>query len=268
MSENTTISQSIKIDRLALVDPKAELAEGVEVGPFTVIDADVRIGKGTKIASHARIINGTTIGENCSIGNGTILGTLPQYLGFNPEEKTTVEIGNNTIFREYCTVNRGTSHRGKTTVGSNCYLMTYSHVGHDADVGNNVVMANGVNIGGHVIVEEFAGIGGMTPIHEFCKVGCHAFVGGGYRIVKDVPPYILASGEPLQYTGLNFIGLTRRGFKPETIAEIKSVYRILYHQKGLNVSQALQKIKAEITITPVIEQIIKFIESSERGIIR
>ncbi|MCI0512773.1 acyl-ACP--UDP-N-acetylglucosamine O-acyltransferase [candidate division KSB1 bacterium] len=258
--------QGVSIDRYAIVDPKAELEDGVVIGPFTVVEGNVRIGKNTKIASNVLVVAGTTIGENCQVGHGSVLGTLPQYIGFNPDLKTTLEIGNNNIIREYCTFNRGTEHRGKTVVGSNCYLMSYAHVAHDCQVGNNIVMANAVNLAGHVTIEDFVGIGGMVPIHQFVRVGTQTFIGGGYRVTKDVPPYILASGEPLRFTGLNVIGLRRRGFSSTVREQIKHAYHILYREK-LNVSQALEKIKSQMTPTPEVSAILKFVELSERGII-
>lgn len=244
-----------------------QIEDNVTIGPFTLIEDHVKIGRGTKIASNVLVASGTIIGKNCEIHHGAVLGTLPQYIGFIPEEKTTLEIGDNTIIREYCTLNRGTEHRQKTIVGSNCFLMAYAHVAHDCIVGNNVIMANAVNIGGHVIIEDFAGIGGMVPIHQFIRVGSHSFVGGGYRVVKDVPPYILASGEPLTFAGLNSVGLSRRGFKKDTLVQLKRAYRIIYRSK-LNVTQALSKIKNEMQLTPEIQHVIKFIEGSERGIIK
>jgi len=259
--------QSTKIAQQAVVHPKAELDEGVEVGPFTVIEAGVKIGKNTKIASNVLIATGTTIGEGCQIGHGAVLGTLPQYLGFNPQEKTTLEIGNNTTIREYCTLNRGTEHRQRTVVGSDCFLMAYVHVAHDCIIGNRVILANAINMAGHVVIEDFVGIGGMVPIHQFVRIGCYSFIGGGYRVAKDVPPYILASGEPLTFAGLNIVGLKRRGFQADVLAQLKRAYRIIYREH-LNVSQAVKRIKSELKPTKEVHSIVEFIESSERGIIK
>ena len=257
----------MNIDSRAIVHQHAQLADNVTIGPFTIIEDDVQIGRGTKIASNVRIASGTIIGENCQIHHGAVLGTLPQYTGFNPEQKTTLEIGNNTVIREYCTLNRGTEHRQKTIVGSNCFLMAYAHVAHDCIVGNNVIIANAVNMAGHVIIEDFVGIGGMVPIHQFVRIGGHSFIGGGYRVAKDVPPYILASGEPLTFAGLNSIGMKRRGFQNDILMQLKQAYRIIYKSK-LNVSQALSRIKSEMQLTPEIQNVIEFIEGSERGIIK
>jgi len=263
---NPVRSQSL-IHPTALVDPKAELGEGVEVGPFSIIEAEVKIDSGTQIASHVIIKSGTTVGKNCQIGHGSVLGTLPQSIGFKAEEKTYLILGDNNVIREYVTLNRGTEHRQKTVIGANCFIMTYAHVGHDCIVGNHVILTNGVNLGGHVVLEDYVGIGGMTPVHQFTRIGCHAFVGGGYRAVKDIPPYILASGEPLQFAGLNVVGLKRRGFKPEDLTQIKHAYRILYREH-LNVTQAIAMIKETLPPSAVIQNIVDFIESSERGIMK
>jgi UDP-N-acetylglucosamine acyltransferase len=256
-----------KIDTLAKISPDAQLANDVEIGPFSVIEAGVKIGAGTKIASNVLICRGTTIGRNNRIGHGTVIGTLPQYIGFDESLETTVEIGDNNTIREYVTINRGTEHNLKTVMGSNCYIMTYCHLGHDCELGNNITMANGVNLGGHVIVEDYVGIGGMTPAHQFCRIGAHSFIGGGLLITKDVPPYILAMGSPLTFGGLNRVGLSRRGYDKEKLKKVKQAYRFLYMKK-MNVSQALKAIQSEMEMTPEIEHIVKFVESSKRGIIK
>lgn len=259
--------KGVQIHRTAIVDRRAELDAGVEVGPFSIIESNVKIGSGTKIASNVLVKSGTTIGKNCQVGHGSVLGTLPQSLGFNPEEKTCLIIGDNNVIREYVTLNRGTEHRQKTIVGSDCFIMTYAHVGHDAIVGNHVIITNSVNLGGHVVLEDYVGIGGGTPVHQFTRIGCHAFVGGGFRVVKDIPPYILASGEPLQFAGLNAVGLKRRGFEAEDLKSIKRAYRIIYREH-LNVSQAIARIKETLPPTVVVRNIVEFIESSERGIMK
>jgi UDP-N-acetylglucosamine acyltransferase len=257
---------NVRIDPNAIVDNSAEIGDEVEIGPFSIIESDVIIGSGTKIASNVLIASGTRIGNNCEIHHGAVLGTIPQDLKFQGE-KTTLAVGDNTVIREYATLNRGTQNRGKTVVGQNCLIMAYAHVAHDCLIGNHVILANAVNMAGHVTIDDYANIGGLVPIHQFVRVGAHTFVGGGYRIPKDIPPYILASGEPLAYAGLNTVGLTRRGFSSETLKNIKKAYRILY-KSNLNVSQALEQIKTELELTPEIQNIIEFVESSDRGIIR
>ena len=250
----------------AIVDKNAELHDTVQVGPFSIIEGDVVIDAGTTIASNTLLASGTRIGKNCRIFNGAVLATVPQDLKFK-NEKTTLEIGDNTTVREFCTLNRGTTHSYKTVIGSNCLLMSYVHVAHDCRLGDNVILANAVNMAGHVQIQDFVGIGGMDPIHQFVRIGRHAFVGGGLRVDRDVPPYILAAGDPLTYAGLNSVGLRRRGFDSELLMQMKRVYKLIY-RSNLNVTQALTRIKEEFELVPEIKNIVDFIESSERGIIK
>ncbi len=250
----------------AIVDPDAKIGNDVRVGPYTVIEKDTEIGDGTTIGPQVFIASGTRIGPGCRIFKGAVLGTIPQDLKFQGEP-SYLEIGANTTVREFATLNRGTRESGVTRIGSNCLLMAYVHVAHDCDIGNHVILANAVNLAGHVKIEDWVSIGGMTPVHQFVRIGCHAFVGGGYRVPKDIPPYILASGEPLQFSGLNSVGLRRRNFSSETMLLLKRVYRIIF-RSGKNVSQALEIIENEFEMTPEIRHIINFIRSSERGIIR
>jgi len=256
----------MNIHSSAIVNPGAELGEDVEIGPHTIIENDVIINEGTKIASNVLLASGTRIGKNCTIHHGAVLGTLPQDLKFGGE-KTTLEIGENTTIREYATLNRGTKDHWKTEVGNNCLLMAYSHVAHDCVLGNNVIIANSVNMAGHVTIEDFVGIGGLAPIHQFVKIGKHTFIGGGYRVPKDVPPFILAMGEPLKFGGLNTIGLQRRGFDSNTIMLIKKAYKILY-RSNLIVKEALQKIEEEVEQVDEVKYLVSFIRNSERGLIR
>ncbi|MDZ7315938.1 MAG: acyl-ACP--UDP-N-acetylglucosamine O-acyltransferase [candidate division KSB1 bacterium] len=249
----------------AIVNPKAELGENVSVGPYTIIEGDVQIGDNTTIASQVLIADGARIGSGCRIHHGAVIATLPQDLKFGGE-KTTFEIGNNTTVREFCTLNRGTQMRGKSVVGSNCLLMAYTHVAHDCIVGDNVILANAVQLAGHVTVEDWAIIGGLTGVHQFCRIGRHVMVGGHFRVTKDVPPYILASEEPLRFVGLNSVGLRRRGFPEETMRALKHAYRLIY-RSNLNVSQAVARIREEVELIPEVLHILEFIEKAERGII-
>jgi len=253
------------IDSRAVVSPKAEIAEDVEIGPFSIIEADVIIESGTRISSCSLIASGSRIGKNCSISHGAVIGTLPQDLKFGGEY-TTVQIGENTVIREFCTINRGTKATHITFVGSHCLLMIYSHIAHDCHIGNNVILANSVNMGGHVVIEDYVIVGGVVPIHQFVRIGKHSFIGGGFRVDRDVPPYILAAGYPLKYMGLNIVGLKRRNFSKESLAAIKSAYRLIY-QANLNRSQALEQIKNSDLKTPEVDDIYNFIINSERGII-
>jgi len=253
------------ISTTAIVHPSAKLGENVSVGSYSIIEHDVHIGNNTYIDAHAHIKPFTTIGKDCKIFHGAVLGEIPQDLKFDGE-KSQLIIGDGTTIREFCTLNRGTKKTGKTTVGNHCLLMAYVHVAHDCLIGNHSILANAVQLGGHVKIGNYVTIGGMTPVHQFCKVGDYSFTGGGYRIVQDVPPYILAMNEPLQYSGLNVIGLRRQKFSAESRKNLKQAYQLIYHST-LNRNQAIKQIKAELDLTPEINNILKFIAKSDRGLI-
>lgn len=253
------------IDSRAIVHPKAQLAENVTVGPFAIIEEDVTIGPGTRIASHTLIASGARIGKECVIHHGAVVATIPQDLKFRGEQ-SVLEIGDHTTVREYATLNRGTGDHGKTTIGSNCFIMAYSHVAHDCTLGNNLVLANSVNMAGHVTIEDHVVIGGMVAIHQFVRVGCHAMIAGGYRVAKDVPPYVLAGKDPLVFEGLNAVGLRRRGLDPGLIRQIDDAYQLLY-RSGLNISEGVRRIRAEMTLGDELRHVVEFIESSKRGVI-
>jgi UDP-N-acetylglucosamine acyltransferase len=256
----------MKIHSSAIINPGSEIGDNVEIGPFTIVEEDVVIAEGCRIGSHALISSGTRLGKECIIHHGAVLGTLPQDLKFK-EEKTTLEIGERTTVREYATLNRGTTDHWKTVIGSNCLLMAYSHVAHDCTIGDNVVIANSVNMAGHVTIEDFVGIGGLVPIHQFVKIGRHAFIAGACKVPKDIPPYILALGEPIRYGGLNIIGLRRRGFTPPVLTLIKKAYRFVFQSKLL-LQEALKKIEDELEPIQEIQHILTFFRSCERGVIR
>jgi len=251
---------------LAFIHPNAKIAKNVVVEPFTTINNDVEIGEGTWIGSNVTIFPGARIGRNCKIYPGAVISAEPQDLKF-AGEYTTVEIGDNTVIRECATINRGTTDRLKTVVGSNCLIMAYVHVAHDCVVGNHVVIANTVQIAGHVKIGDFSIIGGSSAIRQFVHIGSHTMISGGSLIRKDVPPFIKAAREPLSYAGVNSIGLRRRGFTPETISAIQEIYRIIYLSK-LNNSEALDKVELEMPATAERDEIIHFVRNSERGIIR
>jgi UDP-N-acetylglucosamine acyltransferase len=256
---------STSIHSSAVVSPKAQVGENVVIGPFTIIEDDVVIGSGTTIGSNVLVANGARIGKECRLHHGAVLSSPPQDLKFRGEI-TTLEVGDHTIVREYATLNRGTHERWKTTVGNHCFIMAYAHVAHDCTVGNHVILANSANMGGHVVIEDNAVVGGVVAIHQFSHIGRHSMIGGGFRVTKDVPPYVLAGQEPLAFNGLNVIGLKRRNFPPETLAALGRAYNFIYHSK-LNVSQAIEKIKSEIPATDEVRHVIEFIEKSKRGII-
>jgi len=225
----------------------------------------VVLGKGCQVGNHVSLLSGTRIGNECKILHGAIIGEIPQDLKFEGED-STVEIGDGVTIREYVTVNRGTKALGTTRIGRDSLLMAYVHVPHDCQIGENVIIANGVQMAGHVIIDDWANISGLVPIHQFCRIGEHAFVAGGYRVVQDIPPYILAAGEPLEFSGINLVGLRRRGFSAETRGIIKKAYQIIY-RSSLNTSEALKKIKADLPSTDEIEEIVTFVENSDRGIL-
>ena len=232
---------------LAYIHPEAKIGENVVIGPFTTIDRNVEIGEGTKIGSNVTILYGARIGKNCTIFPGAVVGAIPQDLKFHGEDTLAI-VGDNTTLRECVTVNRGTDAKGKTVVGSNCLIMAYSHIAHDCVIGNNVIISNASQIAGEVVVDDFAVIGGAL-------------------VNKDIPPYVKAAREPISYTGVNVIGLRRRGFSVEKVAEIEEIYRLLY-SNGMNVSDAVKYIEENMPQTPERDTILNFVRSADRGIIR
>lgn len=251
---------------LAYIHPEAKIARNVVIEPFAVIHKNVVIGEGTWIGSNVTIMEGARIGKNCNIYPGAVISAAPQDLKYQGEE-TTTEIGDNTTIREFVTINRGTSDKMKTVVGSNCLIMAYSHIAHDCCVGNGCIFSNNTTLAGHVTVGDNVVMAGMTAVHQFCYVGSYAFVTGGSLVRKDVPPYVKAAREPLSYMGINSVGLRRRGFSSEKIREIQDIYRILF-QKNYNNSQALLIIEAEMEATPERDEILRFIRDSKRGIMK
>lgn len=251
---------------LAYVHPAAKIHPSVIIDPFATIDQNVEIGEGTRIGSNVTILEGARIGRNCTIFPGAVIGAIPQDLKFRGEETYAV-IGDNTTLREYVTVNRGTASKGRTVVGNNCLIMAYSHIAHDCCVGNNIIISNATQLAGEVIVDDYAIIGGGTLVHQFCHLGSHIMIQGGALINKDVPPYVKAAREPISYAGINSIGLRRRNFSSDTIREIQDIYRYLY-LSGLNVSDAVARIEAELPATPERDEIIMFVRNSKRGIIK
>lgn len=254
------------ISPLASVDPQARIGNNVTISPFAYVEGDVIIGDGTWIGPHAVLMNGTRIGTNCKIFPGAVIGAVPQDLKYEGEE-TTTEIGNNTVIREYCTINRGTKDRWKTTVGDNCLLMAYVHVAHDCEVGNHVILANCVNLAGHVVIGDWAILEGYVGIVQFIHVGAHSFIAGQCGARKNVPPFVKAAREPLSYVGVNTVGLRRRGFSNEAIQQIEDIYRTLY-VRGLNISNAVDVIAKEAPDSAEKNQILEFIRGSKDGIIR
>jgi UDP-N-acetylglucosamine acyltransferase len=254
------------IHQLASVSPDAKLGANVTVEPFTLIHANVEIGEGTWIGSNVTIYEGTRIGKNCKVFPGAVLGAVPQDLKFEGEQ-TTVIVGDNTTIRECVTINRGTKDKFTTSIGNNCLLMAYTHIAHDCIVGNNVIIANGVQMAGHVAVFDNARIGGLSAIHQFVNIGRHVMIEGGSMVSKDVPPFVKAGRYPLAYEGVNAVGLRRSGFTSERLNEIQDIYRILFvHNR--NLSKAILKVESELPVTPELEEILGFIKGSERGVLK
>jgi UDP-N-acetylglucosamine acyltransferase len=254
------------ISKFADISPNASLGENVQVDSFSTIFEDVIIGAGTHIHPNVTIYPGTRIGKNCEIFPGAVIGVKPQDLKFNGEY-TTVEIGDNTTIRECVTIHRGTNDKLATRIGSNCLLMTYVHVAHDCQIGNNVILASYVGLSGHVTIEDFAILEGTVVAQQFVKIGAHAFIGGASLVRKDVPPYIKAAREPLTYAGVNAVGIRRRGFTDESVREIEDIYRILYVMNS-NITKGIESVKESIPESALRNQILSFIESSDKGIIR
>ncbi len=253
------------IHRSALVDPAAQVGEDVSVGPFTILGPNVVIGDHCQIAAHVVIERNTRLGNGVRVGYGSVLGADPQDLKYKGEE-TWVEIGDDTIIREYCTINRGTPATGKTTVGQRCFIMTYVHIAHDCVVGDDVILANSIQMAGHVTVDDRAIISGLVPIHQFVRVGTFAFVGGGSRVNQDVPPYTKAVGNPVHLYGLNSVGLQRAGFSPDVKLALKKAYRLVFNSH-LTVSQGIGRARTEIPAVAEVETFLRFIEASQRGVL-
>ncbi len=251
---------------LAYVHPQAIIAKNVVIEPFVNIEKNVEIGEGTWIGSNVTIMEGARIGKNCRIFPGAVIAAVPQDLKYAGEE-TIVRIGNNTTIREFVTINRGTKANWETVVGDNCLIMAYAHIAHDCIVGNNCILANAVALAGHITVEDFAIIGGLSAVHQFVTIGQHTMISGGSLVRKDVPPFTKAAREPISYVGINSVGLRRRGFTPEKIGEIQDIYRIVF-LSGYNTSKAVEIV--ETTMPPTIErdEILSFITSSARGIMK
>lgn len=251
---------------LAYIHPEAKVADNVVIEPFVTIYGDVEIGEGTWIGSNVTIMDGARIGKNCRVFPGAVISAIPQDLKF-AGEKTTVEIGNNTTIRECVTINRGTKDRWTTSVGNNCLIMAYCHVGHDCQIGNNCIFSNNTTLAGHVTIDDYVVLAGMVAVHQFCHIGAHAFVTGGSLVRKDVPPYVKAAREPLSYVGINSVGLRRRGYSSDQINEIQDIYRTIF-VKRLNLSNSLYMIEAERQPTEIRDEILDFIRNSNRGIMK
>lgn len=248
------------------IHPKAILGIGTTVGHFTTIYEDVIIGENTWIGPNVTIFPGSRIGSNCSIFPGAVIGAIPQDLKFGGEY-STVEVGDKVVIRECVTINRGTIATGTTKVGSGTLLMAYVHIAHDCVVGKNCVLANTTNLAGHVSIGDYAIFGGMSAAHQFVNIGEYAFIAGGTLLRKDVPPFVLVAKEPAMFSGINSVGLKRNNFSLDQIHTIQDIYRYIFGN-GMNISQAIEKIKEDFPDDEIRIKILSFISKSERGIIR
>ena len=255
------------IHSTAIISPGAELAEDVKVGPYSIIGNDVKIGAGTEIGSHVIIKGATEIGDNNRILQFASIGEDPQdkkYAG----EKTRLVIGDGNTIREYCTLNRGTAQDiGVTRIGNNNWLMAYVHVAHDCDIGNEAVFANNSSLAGHVSVGDYVIFGGFSGVHQFCRVGAHSFIGNNAAVTRDVPPYIMVSGQPAVPRGVNSAGLKRRGFNSDQAKNIKEAFRLLY-RLGLRLEEARDRITELAVDRKELRIFAEFLEPSERSIVR
>ncbi len=249
-----------------IIKKGAIIGENVHIGNFTTIESDVTIGANTWIGNNVTILNGTRIGQNCKIHSNSVLGGIPQDLKYD-NEYTILEIGNNTIIREFVTINKGTKSKYKTLIGNNNLIMSNAHIGHDCIIGNNSIIGFSVGIAGEVIIGDWVNISGLTAIHQFSLIGDHTMISGLSRVVKDIPPYITAGREPLSYAGINTVGLKRRGFQSDKIDELKMIYGMLFQQKK-NIKIALNLIETQFEQTFERDEILKFVRDSKRGILK
>ncbi len=248
----------------ALVDPTAVLGDGVDVGPFAIIGPSVTVGDRCRIGPRATLERNVRLASGVVVGTGSIIGGDPQDLKFKGEE-TWVEIGADTVIREYTTINRGTTASGVTTVGSRSFIMSYVHLAHDCHIGDQVIIANGTQLAGHVTVHDRAILSGLVAIHQFVNVGALAFVGGCSRVNQDIPPFVKAVGNPVELYGLNSVGLQRAGFAEDTVRALKRVYRLFFNS-DLNLSQAAERVRAEYPEVVEVGQFLDFVGRSNRGI--
>ena len=249
----------------ALVSDQAQLGSNVQIGPGAIVGEGCEVGDDCILEARSVLERNVKLAAGVRVGIGSVLGGDPQDLKFKGEE-TWVEIGEGTRIREYSTINRGTSHSFRTTVGKGCFLMSYVHLAHDCHLGDGVIISNGTQLAGHVTIEDRAILSGLVAVHQFVKIGKHSFVGGCSRVAKDVPPFLKAVGNPVKLYGLNSVGLQRSGFDEGVIRELKRAYRLFFRSE-LNVSQARAKAATELTISPEVEHFLRFLEESDRGII-
>ena len=256
---------SARIHPTAIISPEAEIGSDVEVGAFAIIGPHCVVGDGCVIAPRASLERYVMLGRGVKVGSGSILGGDPQDLKYQGEP-TTVEVGDDTVIREYVTINRGTTESMKTTVGKSCFIMTYVHLAHDCHVGDHVIISNGSQFAGHITIEDRCIISGLVAVHQFVKIGAYSFLGGHSRVPKDVPPYLKAVGNPIKLYGLNTVGLQRNGFAPEVVHELKRAYRLFFRSE-LNVTQAMERAEHELQLFPEVKRFLEFVGASGRGVV-
>ena len=255
---------SAHIHPTAIVDASAEIGNDVVIGPWSIVGPQCRLGDHVDIGARATLERNVVLGARVKVGVGAVIGGDPQDLKYRGEE-TWVEIGDDTSVREYATINRGTAHSIKTSVGKGCFIMSYVHLAHDCHLGDHIIISNGTQLAGHVTVEDRATISGLCAVHQFSRIGRHAFIGGCSRVPQDVPPFVRAVGNPLKLFGLNSVGLRRSGFEEPVLRELKRAYRLCF-RSDLNVSQGVERARAELEQFPEVDQFLGFIEASQRGV--
>lgn len=248
----------------ALIDPAARIGRDVEIGPFVTVGPGVTLGDGCRLGPQVTLERNVRLGPRVSVGQGAVLGGPPQDLKYRGEE-TWVEVGAETVIREYSTVNRGTSATGVTRIGRHCFIMTYVHIAHDCRLGDHVIVANGTQLAGHVAIHDRATLSGLVAVHQFVTVGSYAFVGGCSRVNQDIPPFVRAVGNPVELYGLNSVGLQRAGFGHETVRALKRLYRLFFNS-DLNLSQAADRARTEVPALPEVEEFLEFVLRSQRGV--
>jgi len=249
----------------AVIDPSLEVGDGVLIGPYAVVGERVSLGDGTRVATHAIIDGWTRIGRNCRIFSSAVLGSIPQDLKYSGAA-TLLEIGDDNTVREFVTLNRATDEGGRTVIGNGNLIMAYVHIAHDCIIGDGTILANAVTLAGHVTIEDRVAVGGLTAVHQFVRIGRQSFVGGASRVIKDVPPFVRAAGNPLRVVGLNSVGLERQGVSEDVRQELKRAYRLLY-RSNCNVSQAIERIRDELEPMAEIKTLVDFVSATKRGVI-
>ena len=259
-----TVAAGVRIHPSALIDKSAELGADVEIGAFTIVGPAVEVADGCRLGARVTLERNVRLASGVRIGDGTILGSDPQDLKYRGEE-TWVEVGADTVIREYSTINRATTATGVTRVGARAFIMSYVHLAHDCHIGDGVIIANGTQLAGHVTIQNRASVSGLVAVHQFVTIGAFAFVGGCSRVNQDIPPYVKAVGNPIELYGLNTIGLQRAGFGTETVTALKRLYRLFFNSE-LNLSQAVNRARTELPALPEVERFLTFVTNSQRGV--